>query len=140
MNYIKIKNKQGIKPTTNHRIISQNEYNTYLFHICGKTLGSMDTLKRHLDSHTDETYKCPMCTYNSPRKDAIRRHSSRQKTDGEPSRPTMATRLETKSYQANPTSVNSYLYQQTMLKNKEAFPWILKNLMPHHQEFQDHTT
>ena len=23
----------------------------------------MDTLKRHLNYHTDETYKCPMCTY-----------------------------------------------------------------------------
>ena len=81
MNYIKTMDKQGIKQTTNHRIISQNEYNTYLCHICEKTVGSMDTLKRHLNSHTDETYKCPMCTYNSPRMDAIRRHLSRHKTD-----------------------------------------------------------
>ena len=32
--------------------------------------------------------------------------------------------LETKPFQANPSPVNSYLYQQTMPKNKEAFPWI----------------
>ena len=61
-------------PTIKHRIIAQNEYNTYLCHICGKTLGSMDTLKRHLNSHTEDTYKCPMCTYHSLRRDTIRRH------------------------------------------------------------------
>ena len=42
------------------------------------------------------------------------------------SRPTMA--LKTKPYQANPSQVNSYLYQQTLPKNKEAFPWILHEL------------
>ena len=36
--------------------------------------------------------------------------------------------LETKPYQVNSSSVNSYLYQETMLKNKEAFPWILHEL------------
>ena len=39
----------------------------------------------------------------------------------------MATRLETIPYQVNLISVNSYLYQQTVLK-KEAFPWILQEL------------
>ena len=39
-------------------------------------------------------------------------------TDREPSRPTMATSLLTKPYQANPTSVNSYLYEQTRQKKK----------------------
>ena len=100
-----------VKPTTNHMLITQKEYN-FLCHICGKTFGSMDMLKRHLNCHTDETYKCPMCKYMSPRMDAIRRHSSRQKTGKEPSGPTMA--LETKPYQANPSSVDCYLYQQTM--------------------------
>ena len=114
--------KQGIKPTTNHLLITWKEYNTYLCHMCGKTLGSMDTPKRHLNCHTDETYKCPMCKYTSPRMDAIRRHSPRPKTDKEPSWATMA--LETKPYQANPSSVNSNLYQQTMPKNKEAFIYI----------------
>ena len=94
--------KQGIKPTTNHMLITQEEYNTYLCHICGKTLGSMDTLKRHLNSHTEDTYKCPMCTYHSPRMDAIRRHLSRHKTDREPSRTTMATCLETKTPSSKP--------------------------------------
>ena len=120
--------KQGTKLPTNHRIMTQNEYNAYLWHICGKTLGSMDTLKWHLNSHTEETYKCPMCTYHSPRMDAIRRHLLRHKTDREPPRPTMAKRLETKPYHTNPTSVNSYLYQQTMPKYKEVSPWILQEL------------
>ena len=80
-------------------------------------LGSMDTLKRHLKSHED-TYKCPMCIYNSPRMDVIRRHLAKHKTDRKPPRPTVATKVETKSYHANPTSVNSYLGQQTMPKTK----------------------
>ena len=115
--------KQGIKPTTDHMLIAQKKYNTYLCHICGKTLGSMDTLKIHLNCHTDETYKCPMCKYTSPRMDVIRRDSSRHKIDKKPPRLTMA--LETKPYQANQSSVNSYLYQQTMPQNKQTFPWIL---------------
>ena len=80
----------------------------------------MDTLKRHLNSQTEETYKCPMCTYHSPRMESINRHLLGYKKGGPP-RPTMATRLETKPYHVNPTSVNSYLYQ-------EAFPWILQEL------------
>ena len=38
------------------------------------------------------------------------------------------TRLETKSYQADPTNMNSYIYQQSLPKNKEIFPWILHEL------------
>ena len=77
------------------------------------------------------------------RRDVVRRHSSRHrqlsrhKTDKDQCRPTMA--LETKPYQVNPSPVNSYLYQQTMLKNREAFSWILhefytlpKNSRPYH--------
>ena len=56
--------------------------------------------------------------------DAVRRHSSRHKK--ELPRPTMA--LETKPYQVNPSSVKSYLDQQTLPENKEAFPWILHEL------------
>ena len=37
-------------------------------------------------------------------------------------------KLESRPYQANPNSVSNYLYQQTMPKNKEAFPWILQEL------------
>ena len=86
----------------------------------------MDMLKRHLNCHTDETYRCQRCKYTSPRRDAIRRHTSRQKTDKDLCRPTME--LETKPYQANPSPVNSYLYQQTMPKYKEAFHWTLHEL------------
>ena len=50
------------------------------------------------------------------------------------------TRLETKSYQADPTNMNSYIYQQSLPKKKEIFPWILheldtqpKNLRPYYQ-------
>ena len=38
------------------------------------------------------------------------------------------TRLETKAYQADPTNINSYIYQQSLPKNKEIFPWILHEL------------
>ena len=64
--------KQWTKLTTNHRTMTKNECNAYLCHICGKILGLMDTLKRHLNSHTEETNKCPMCTYHTPRMDAIK--------------------------------------------------------------------
>ena len=37
-------------------------------------------------------------------------------------------KLETRPYQVNPNSVSSYIYQQTMPKNKEPFPWILQEL------------
>ena len=50
------------------------------------------------------------------------------------------TRLETKSYHADPTNMNSYMYQQSLPKNKEIFPWILheldtqpKNSRPYYQ-------
>ena len=57
---------------TNHiLLITQKEQNTYLCCICGKTLGSMDTLKRHLKCH-DETYNCPICKYMSLRRDAVK--------------------------------------------------------------------
>ena len=117
--------KHGIKPTTNYMLIKQKEYSTYICHISGNIHDSMDTLKRHLYCHTDQTCKCPRYKYTSLRMDAIRRHSSRH-TYKELPRPTMA--LETKSYQANWSSANSYLYQWTMPKKTETFPWILHEL------------
>ena len=60
-------------------LITQKEDNVYLCHICGKTLGSMDTLKRHLKCH--ETYNCPTCKYPSLRRDAVKRHSLKHKRD-----------------------------------------------------------
>ena len=58
----------------------------------------------------------------------------------EPLKTPEKTRLETKLYQADPTNMNSYMYQQSVPKNKEIFPWILheldtqpKNSRPYHQ-------
>ena len=42
-------------------------------------------------------------------------------------------RLETKAYQADPTHINSYIYQQSLPKNKEIFLWILHELDKHVQ-------
>ena len=36
--------------------------------------------------------------------------------------------IETRPYEADPSTNNSYIYQQTMPKNKEMFPWILHAL------------
>ena len=48
--------------------------------------------------------------------------------------------IETRAYQADPKNTNSYIYQQSLLKNKEIFPWILheldtqtKHSRPYHQ-------
>ena len=38
------------------------------------------------------------------------------------------TTLDTKPYQTDPSQVNSYVYQQTLPKNKEVFLWILHEL------------
>ena len=75
-----------------------------------------------------------------PRKDALKRHSKKHmrtecrsltannyhQTQTKGSKST--TRIETKAYQADPDNVNSYLYQQSLPKNKEIFPWILHEL------------
>ena len=42
--------------------------------------------------------------------------------------PKARTPIETRHYQADPSTSNSYIYQQTMPKNKEMFPWILQVL------------
>ena len=90
------------------------------------------------------SYNCPECKYSSLRKDTLKRHSKTHKRQvlsnlDLPENPEK-TRLETKSYQADPTNMNSYIYQQSLPKNKEIFPWILheldtqpKNLRPYYQ-------
>ena len=42
--------------------------------------------------------------------------------------PPQVKALETRYYQADPSTSNSYIYQQTMPKNKEMFPWVLHAL------------
>ena len=42
--------------------------------------------------------------------------------------PKVRASIETSHYKADPSSSNSYIYQQTMPKNKEIFPWILQEL------------
>ena len=117
-------------------LITQKEENMYLCHICGETLGSMDTLKRHLKCH-DKTYNCPICKYTSPRRDTVKRYSLKHKRDQCRSSVTAynsyqdqlkPTVLETKPYQSDPSQINSYLYKQTLPKNKAIFPWILHEL------------
>ena len=116
-----------------------------LCHICGDMFSHMDTLKRHLGSHSDSKFNCPNCQYSSPRKDALKWHSKKhnQTTCGQKllsiskeqsSRPEKKmrakekTRIETKAYQVDLTNMNSYIYQQSLPKNKEIFPWILHKL------------
>ena len=104
-----------------------------LCHICGKMFNYMENLKRHLVSHRNK-YDCPDCKYSSPRKDTLKRHfktHNRQILSNLNQRPEASnekTRLETKAYQADPTNMNSYIYQQSLPKNKEIFPWILHEL------------
>ena len=40
----------------------------------------------------------------------------------------MEALIEARPYQADPSTSNGYIYQQTMPKNKEMFPWILHAL------------
>ena len=91
----------------------------------------MENLNRHLKNHTN-IYNCPECKYSSLRKDTLKRHSKTHKRQvlsnlDVPETP-QKTRVETKSYQVDPTNMNSYIYQQSLPKNKEIFPWILHEL------------
>ena len=95
-----------------------------LCNICGKMFNYMDNLKRHLVSHGNK-YDCPNCKYNSPRKDALQRHSkthNRQFLSNlnqmRPEKTNEKTRLETKTYQADPTNMNSHIYQQFLPKTR----------------------
>ena len=94
----------------------------------------MESLKRHLKSHNKYNY--PECKYSSPRKDTINRHtkthqrqllSSFEAQIPELHRPE-TSQIETRAYQADPMNINSYIYQQSLPKNKEIFPWILHEL------------
>ena len=107
-----------------------------LCHICGKMFSYMETIKRHLESHKN-TYNCPKCKFTSLRKDAIKRNSNKYKrtecrsltannyNQVQPNNQNQPrkSRIETK-----PSNINSYVYQQSLPKNKEIFPWILHEL------------
>ena len=56
-------------------------------------------------------------------------HSERTLTriEKEKTRVKEKTRIETKAYQVDLTNMNSYIYQQSLPKNK-IFPWILQEL------------
>ena len=101
----------------------------------------METLKKHLEGNNN-TYNCPKCKYTSPRKDAIKRHSKKhnrtecrsliannydQVQPNNKNQPRIS-RIETKAYQADPSNISSYVYQQSLPKINEIFPWILHEL------------
>ena len=105
----------------------------------------MENLKRHLKNHTN-SYNCPECKYSSPRKDTLKRHSKTHRrqvnllSNLDPLETPEKTRLEPKLYHTDPTDMNSYIYQQSLPKNKEIFLWILhesdnqpKNSRPYYQ-------
>ena len=104
---------------------------------CGNLCNNMEALKRHLKSHNN-SYNCSECKYSSPRKDTLNRHTKThqrqllssfevQIPEKCLSRPE-TTWIETRAYQAEPMDINSYIYQQSLPKNKEIFPWILQEL------------
>ena len=113
-----------------------------LYHVCRNMYNNMESLKRHLKNHN--SYNCPECKYNLLRKDTLKRHSKTHKRQPfsrfEAQIPERTTWIETRAYQADPRNMNSYIYQQSLLKNKEIFPWILHKLdtqtktsRPYHQ-------
>ena len=93
-----------------------------LWHMCGNMFSYIETLKRHLGSHQNNTFNYPYCKYTLPRKDALKRHSKNNmrtecklltannyhQTQTKGSKST--TRIETKGYQADLHNVNSYIY------------------------------
>ena len=112
------------------RITQKEDKTEKLYHICGKTFGYMDMLKRHLKgmkkqlSHMKVTPPGKRCSQKTPWK--TQRYECRSLTT-------------TNSYQGQPSWLKldlinqthhklSYLYQQTLPKNKEIFPWILHEL------------
>ena len=116
----------------------------YLCEFCGSFLSSFDTFRRHLKTiHYSKTteHKCSICGYATNRLDAIRRHLKSNHHSQKAKDvttfildllevPTQAKKaaLETSNYKADPSHMNSYLYQQMMPKNKEMFPWVLHSL------------
>ena len=114
-----------------------------LCHICGYMYNNMERLKRHLKNHNN-SYNCPECKYSSLRKDTLNRHTKTNKRQllsrFEAQIPERTTWIETRAYQADPRNINSYIYQQSLPKNKEIFLWILykldtqtKTSRPYHQ-------
>ena len=77
----------------------------------------IETLRRFLGSHENNTFNYPNCKYSLPRKDALKRHSKKHnstkcrsftanifnqtQTNGSTS-PRIPSRIETKAYQADP--------------------------------------
>ena len=114
----------------------------YLHEYCGQLLGSLDTFRRHLKTiHYSKRreLKCSICGFSTMRLDSIRRHM-KSNHHSERARdittyimdfldpPKARAPTETRHYQADPSTSNSYIYQQTMPKNKEMFPSILQAL------------
>ena len=114
----------------------------YLCEYCGQLLGSLETIRRHLKTiHYSKTreHKCSMCGFSTMRLDSIRRHL---KSNHQSKRardittyildfldpPKARSSIGTSYYKADLSTSNSYIYQQTMPKNKEMFPWILQAL------------
>ena len=114
----------------------------YLCKYCGHLLGSKDSFRRQLKTiHYSKTreHSCSICGFSTVRLNSIRRHlksrhHSKRARDVTKyildflNSPREKSLIETKPYQADPSTGNSYIYQQTMPKNKEMFPWILHNL------------
>ena len=103
----------------------------------------MENLNRHLTNHRNK-YNCPDCKYSSPRKDTLKRHFKTHNrqilSNSDQPETSEKTGLETKSYQVDPTNMNSFIYPWSLPKNKEIFPWILheldtqtKNSRPYYQ-------
>ena len=108
---------------------------------CGQILGSQDTFRRHLKTiHYSKTseHKCSICGFKTSRLDSIKRHL---KTNHHSKKardittyildflnPPKVKAFETCSYKADPSTSESYIYQQSMPKNKEMFPWVLHAL------------
>ena len=114
----------------------------YLCDYCGHLLGSKDTFRRHLmTAHHDKIkgHQCSICSYSTARLDSSRRHL---KSNHHYKRARDVTKyimdflyshmerspIETRPYQADPSTRESYIYQQTMPKNEDMFPWILHSL------------
>ena len=113
----------------------------YLCKYCIQILSNLDTFRRHLKViHYSKTraHSCSICGLKTKRYDSIRRHLRTNK-HREKARvinnyildfldPPKVKAIEKSSYKADPSTTNSYLYQQTMPKDKEMFPWVLQAL------------
>ena len=109
----------------------------YLCEYCSST----DSFRRHLKTiHYSKTRKhqCSICGFSTARLDSIRghlksNHHSKRARDVTKyildflNPPKAKAPIKTRPYQADPSTSNSYIYQQTMPKN-EMFPWILHTL------------